>query len=105
MRSYLGKRVRKNKGSAGIDGMTVEELAGHLKTHWPDLRAQLLAGTYQPSGVRRLAIPKSGGGTRALGIPTVVDRFIQQAILQVLKIHLAFPIRYFDELGIPRLAA
>ncbi len=78
------KRVRKNKGSAGIDGMTVEELAGHLKTHWPELRAQLLAGTYQPSGVRRLAIPKSGGGTRELGIPTVVDRFIQQAILQVL---------------------
>ena len=78
------KRVRKNKGSAGIDGMTVDELAEHLKTHWPTLREQLLAGTYQPSLVRRHAIPKSDGGVRELGIPTVVDRFIQQAILQVL---------------------
>ncbi len=78
------KRVRKNKGSAGIDGMTVDELPEHLKTHWPALREQLLAGTYQPSMVRRHAIPKRGGGVRELGIPTVVDRFIQQAILQVL---------------------
>jgi group II intron reverse transcriptase/maturase len=79
------KRVRKNKGSAGIDGMTVDELPEHLKTHWPKLREQLLAGTYQPSPVRRHAIAKSGGGVRELGIPTVVDRFIQQAILQVLS--------------------
>jgi group II intron reverse transcriptase/maturase len=78
------KRVRKNKGSAGIDGMTVDELPEHLKTHWPALREQLLSGTYQPSAVRRHAIPKSSGGVRELGIPTVVDRFIQQAILQVL---------------------
>lgn len=78
------KRVRKNKGSAGIDGMTVDELPEHLKTHWPALREHLLAGTYQPSAVRRHAIPKSGGGVRELGIPTAVDRFIQQAILQVL---------------------
>ena len=78
------KRVRKNKGSAGIDGMTVDELPEHLKTHWPALREQLLAGTYQPSMVRRHAIPKRGGGVRELGIPAVVDRFIQQAILQVL---------------------
>ena len=78
------KRVRKNKGSAGIDGMTVDELPDHLRTHWPALREQLLAGTYQPSMVRRHVIPKSGGGVRELGIPTVVDRFIQQAILQVL---------------------
>lgn len=78
------KRVRKNKGSAGIDGMTVDELPAYLKTHWPALREQLLAGTYQPSAVRRHAIPKGGGGVRELGIPTVVDRFIQQAILQVL---------------------
>ncbi len=78
------KRVRKNKGSAGIDGMTVDELPEYLKTHWSALREQLLAGTYQPSAVRRHAIPKSGGGVRELGIPTVVDRFIQQAILQVL---------------------
>ena len=78
------KRVRKNKGSAGIDGMTVDELPGYLRTHWPALREQLLAGRYQPSLVRRHAIPKSDGGMRELGIPTVVDRFIQQAILQVL---------------------
>jgi retron-type reverse transcriptase len=78
------KRVRKNKGSAGIDGMTVDELSEHLPTHWPALREGLLAGTYQPSPVRRHTIPKAGGGARELGIPTVVDRFIQQAILQVL---------------------
>ena len=70
------KRVRKNKGSAGIDGMTVDELPEHLKTHWPALREQLRAGCYQPSAVRRVAIPKSDGGMRELGIPTVVDRFI-----------------------------
>jgi group II intron reverse transcriptase/maturase len=78
------KRVKKNKGSAGIDGMTVDELSEHLRTHWPALRERLLAGTYQPSAVRRQTIPKHGGGERELGIPTVVDRFIQQAILQVL---------------------
>jgi RNA-directed DNA polymerase len=78
------KRVRKNKGSPGIDGMTVDELSMHLKTHWLVLREQLFAGTYQPSMVKRQSIPKSGGGVRELGIPTVVDRFIQQAILQVL---------------------
>ena len=79
------KRVRKNKGSAGIDGMTVEELPEYLRTHWPRLREQLLTGRYQPSAVRRHTIPKSGGGVRVLGIPTVVDRFLQQAILQVLS--------------------
>lgn len=79
------KRVRKNKGSAGIDGMTVDELPTYLKTNWPALREQLLAGTYQPSAVKRQEIPKRGGGVRELGIPTVVDRFIQQAILQVLE--------------------
>lgn len=78
------KRVRRNKGSAGIDGMTVEELPGHLKAHWPGIRERLLAGTYNPWPVRRHGVPKSGGGERELGIPTVVDRFIQQAILQVL---------------------
>jgi RNA-directed DNA polymerase len=78
------KRVRKNKGSAGIDGMTVDELREHLKTNWPAIKQQLLSGTYQPSPVRAHEIPKSGGGKRKLGIPTVTDRFIQQAILQVL---------------------
>jgi len=79
------KRVRKNKGSPGIDGMTVDELSDHLRAHWPVLREQLLSGTYQPAPVKRQLIPKSGGGRRELGIPTVLDRFIQQAILQVLQ--------------------
>ena len=79
------KRVRKNKGSPGIDGMKVDELADHLREHWPALREQLLAGTYQPSPVKEQRIPKSGGGMRKLGIPTVRDRFIQQALLQVLQ--------------------
>lgn len=79
------KKVKKNKGSAGVDGMTVDELPGYLKEHWLGLKEQLLLGTYQPQRVRRHEIPKSGGGVRELGIPTVVDRFIQQAILQVLS--------------------
>jgi group II intron reverse transcriptase/maturase len=79
------KRVKRNKGSPGIDGMTVEELPDHLRVHWPSLREQLLAGTYQPQPVRRHVIPKSGGGERQLGIPTVLDRLIQQALLQVLQ--------------------
>jgi len=79
------KRVRKNKGSPGIDGMTVGELPGHLRAHWAELREQLLSGAYQPAPVKRQLIPKSRGGMRELGIPTVLDRFIQQAILQVLQ--------------------
>ena len=79
------KRVRKNKGSPGIDGMTVDELPDHLRRHWPELREQLRAGTYQPSPVKEQQIPKSSGGVRKLGIPTVLDRFIQQALLQVLQ--------------------
>ncbi len=79
------KRVRKNKGSPGIDGMKTEELLPYLWKNWDALRAELLAGTYQPSPVRRHQIPKSGGGVRTLGIPTVLDRFIQQALLQVLQ--------------------
>jgi group II intron reverse transcriptase/maturase len=78
-------RVRKNKGSPGVDAMTVEELPGYLREHWAELQEQLLSGTYQPQAVRRVAIPKPGGGVRQLGIPTVVDRFIQQALLQVLQ--------------------
>jgi group II intron reverse transcriptase/maturase len=79
------KRVKRNKGSAGVDGMTVDELPKYLARNWEALRAQLLEGTYRPSAVRRQSIPKRDGGMRELGIPTVVDRFVQQAILQVLQ--------------------
>ncbi len=82
------KRVKSNKGSPGIDGMTVGELSAHLKEHWPVIREQLLAGTYRPQRVKQQLIPKSGGGMRELGIPTVLDRFIQQALLQVLQAEL-----------------
>lgn len=79
------KRVRRNKGSPGIDGMTVEELTPYLNEHWDAIREQLLSGSYQPSAVRRQLIPKGGGGMRELGIPTVLDRFVQQLLLQVLQ--------------------
>jgi RNA-directed DNA polymerase len=79
------ERVKRNKGSAGVDGMTVAELPAFLRTHWPRLRRELLDGTYRPQPVRRHAIPKPGGGERELGIPTVLDRFLQQALLQVLQ--------------------
>jgi RNA-directed DNA polymerase len=78
-------QVRRNKGAPGIDGMSVEDLAIHLKDHWPAIKAHLLAGTYKPSPVRRVEIPKASGGRRPLGIPTVLDRFIQQAVMQVLQ--------------------
>lgn len=78
------KRVKANKGSAGVDGRTVLDTGEYLKTAWPDIRAKLLDGTYRPDPVRRVGIPKPAGGTRELGIPTVVDRLIQQALLQVL---------------------
>ena len=73
-----------NKGVSGIDGMTVEELTPYLKAHWPRLRGGLLEGRYVPKSVRAVDIPKPGGGTRRLGVPTVLDRFVQQAVLQVL---------------------
>lgn len=79
------KRVRANGGSPGVDGMTVHDLPGYLRDHWPTHREQLLAGNYQPAPVKRVDIPKPGGGTRKLGIPCVRDRFVQQAILQVLQ--------------------
>jgi len=79
------RRVRNNKGGPGIDGMTVEELAAYLKDNWVRIRGDLLAGRYRPQPVKRVAIPKPGGGERVLGIPTVLDRFIQQALLQVLQ--------------------
>ena len=78
-------QVKRNKGAAGIDGMTVEQLPAYLKEHWLTIRAQLLDGNYRPQPVRRVEIPKALGGVRPLGIPTVLDRFIQQAVLQVLQ--------------------
>jgi len=79
------KRVKSNEGAPGIDGMKVDELADWVREHWSEVREQLLAGTYKPSPVRQVMIPKRGGGERMLGIPTVIDRLIQQAILQVLQ--------------------
>jgi group II intron reverse transcriptase/maturase len=79
------KRVKANRGSAGVDGLTIEATAEYLKTEWPRIREDLQAGRYRPLPVRRVQIPKSGGGMRELGIPTVTDRLIQQALLQVLQ--------------------
>jgi len=79
------KRVQANKGSAGVDGMTVQQLPGCLAKRWPAIREQLLQGTYRPQPVKRVEIPKPDGGVRKLGIPTVLDRFIQQAVLRVLQ--------------------
>ena len=78
-------RVKANKGSAGVDGMTVDQLPEYLKQHWPAIREQLLSGTYKPQPVKRVEIPKPDGGVRKLGIPTVLDRLIQQAVMQVLQ--------------------
>lgn len=79
------KQVRQNKGAPGIDGMTVDELPGYLRHHWPEIRWQLAEGTYRPQPVRRVEIPKPDGKKRLLGIPAVLDRFIQQAIAQVIS--------------------
>jgi len=79
------KRVQQNEGSPGVDGLTVEDLPAYLREHWSMIRERLLMGRYQPSVVKRVEIPKPGGGVRMLGIPTVLDRFIQQAVLQVLQ--------------------
>ena len=81
------RQVRSNHGSAGVDGMTVEELPAYLRTHWPQIREQLLTGQYEPPPIKRVEIPKPDGGVRKLGISTVVDRFLQQAVLQVLQPH------------------
>ena len=78
------RRVVKNQGAPGVDGMTVEELVPYLKDHWLGMREQIISGRYVPQAVKGVEIPKAGGGKRLLGIPTVVDRFIQQAIHQVL---------------------
>jgi len=77
-------RVVSNGGAPGVDGMAVEVLEAHCRERWPRIREELLSGRYQPQPVRRVEIPKPGGGVRRLGIPTVLDRMIQQALLQVL---------------------
>ena len=84
-RKEARRQVRGNKGSAGVDGMTVNQLTAYLKQHWPAIREQLLNGTYEAKPVRRVEIPKPDGGVRKLGLPTVLDRFIQQAVMQVLQ--------------------
>lgn len=79
------KRVKANKGSAGVDGLTIEQTVEYLKVHWPRIREEITYGKYKPQAVRRVEIPKPGGGVRELGIPTVLDRLIQQALLQILQ--------------------
>jgi RNA-directed DNA polymerase len=79
------KQVRRNKGAPGIDGMSVDELPEHLKHHWLDIKGDILAGRYRPQPMRRVEIPKPDGRKRMLGIPTVLDRFIQQAIAQIVQ--------------------
>src|ERR1700675_1009713 len=79
------KRVRSNKGGPGVDGTTIDDAKDYLREHWPGIRSQLLSGTYQPQPVKRVEIPKPDGGIRKLGVPCVVDRLIQQALLQVLQ--------------------
>src|SRR6201992_3476564 len=80
-----GKPGKRNQGSPGGDGMTIDDAKGYLREHWPSIRSQLLEGTYQPQPVKRVEIPKPDGGVRKLGVPCVVDRLIQQAVLQVLQ--------------------
>lgn len=94
------RRVKANRGSAGVDGRTIAETAEYLKTHWPHIREALLDGSYRPEPVRRVQIPKSGGGVRELGIPTVTDRLIQQALLQVMQPR--NPLRGPSTRGFPR---
>ena len=79
------KRVRQNQGSPGVDRMTIGDARDYLREHWPSIRSQLVEGTYQPQPVKRVEIPKPEGGVRKLGVPCVVDRLIQQALLQVLQ--------------------
>ena len=79
------KRVKRNKGAPGIDGMSVDQLGVFLRAHWPKIKERLCEGTYEPKPVRRVQIPKSNGGERSLGIPTVLDRLIQQSLHQILS--------------------
>src|SRR5215469_2900181 len=79
------RRVRRNQGAPGVDGMTIDDAKNYLREHWPSIRSQMLDGTYKPQPVKRVEIPKPDGGIRKLGVPCVVDRLIQQALLQVLQ--------------------
>ena len=79
------KQVRRNKGGPGVDGMTIAAAKDYLREHWPSIRSQLLEGNYQPQPVKRVEIPKPDGGVRKLGVPCIVDRLIQHALLQVLQ--------------------
>ena len=79
------KKVKSNKGAAGVDGRSIETTFHHLREHWPQIRRKILEGTYRPQPVLRVIIPKAGGGERKLGIPTVLDRLVQQAISQILS--------------------
>mgnify|MGYP001817371046 CR=1 FL=1 len=81
------KQVQRNRGAPGIDGLTVGELPGYLRVHWPRIRGELTGGRYRPQPVKRVSIPKPDGRQRLLGIPTVLDRFLQQAIAQVVQRH------------------
>jgi RNA-directed DNA polymerase len=79
------RRVKANKGAPGVDGLTVDQLDDHLKQHWPAIRERLLSGTYRPKPVKRVEIPKPDGGVHKIGIPTVLDRMVQQAVMQALQ--------------------
>src|SRR5258708_26365045 len=81
----MAKRVKRNKGSPGVDGMTIDDAKAFLRQHWPNIRSQLLNGNYRPQPVKRDEIPKPDGGVRKLGVPSVVDRLIQQAVLPALQ--------------------
>ena len=85
IRKSVEARSKQQEGSPGVDGMTIDAAKDYLREHWPNVRAQLLEGTYQPQPVKRVEIPKPDGGIRKLGVPCVVDRLIQQAMLQVLQ--------------------
>ena len=97
------KRVKANKGAAGADGLDIEQTARMLKTSWPDIRQALLQGRYRPSPVRKVVIPKPDGSQRELGIPTVIDRLIQQALLQVLQPLIDRLKKRIDDAGVIRL--
>ena len=95
-------RARCNRGALGVDGLTVDDLGDHLQDRWPEIRFRLLDGTYEPRPVRRVEIPKASGGVRPHGVPMVLDRFIQQAVLQVLSYARLYTHCYRKRLGFVR---